>query len=101
MIGDYCSRCGECCSSSPLVRVTRRDTIKWYFTGRKDIMDSTRKENGIRHIRLRDNGECIYLSFDYEGLAVCDIYDSRPLLCRMHPLSPDKRSANRTPSCTA
>jgi len=56
IITGSCKRCGKCC----------------YFLDKRPELGGTRKP-------------CEHLSFDAEGLAVCNIYENRPDICRDFP----------------
>lgn len=95
--GDYsyvCIRCGHCCSTGPNISLTGYDVIR---------LASYRGVHWADFIRLYTNvivadvfpfvaltgvgkGICPFLRRD-SGVAVCSVYDARPMRCRLYPLT--------------
>jgi len=73
--GYTCKRCGTCCSSFEHwdnLSELKKMAIK---------MSSPQAEEFMKRIQ---NGRCPYLSFD-NGMAKCNNYENRPLMCRNFP----------------
>lgn len=81
-----CNGCKACCIHE-LVILTPRDRRTDYVT-----IETVNPLNGEPAFRLphKDNGECVYL-----GPRGCEIYDSRPEMCRAYDCGAHFRSMSR------
>lgn len=91
-----CKRCGKCCSEF-LIRQTvaapdevTKDNLKgltFFINAHKDtwVMDTIDQGDGTYEMTiLVRNNPCCHLVFDESGLAGCEIYETRPYICRKY-----------------
>lgn len=86
-----CTRCGKCCISlGRHIRITK-STSQFSHTLHVKVSGETRPvlvEPGYRDLFLSrsapsyENGWCPFLRKTGDGIHVCTIYSSRPLICR-------------------
>lgn len=82
-----CRRCGACCQVDMIAYVCSGDMERWEKEGRQDIISRIRG-NDVMWFggRIVDKSgvvvtKCTFLKWDSQ-LALCEIYDTRPMVCR-------------------
>ncbi len=85
---NLCGSCRNCCKGT-LIRVFSDDIDRWRREGRYDIILCLETWTGGNAflIHKKDSDECIFLSDDG-----CEIYDTRPRVCRLFPRSESQAS---------
>ena len=78
-LGWECLRCGLCCSTLR-VRLLDEEVNKY----KKRYGDVIEYIDGKPFLKHKKNGGCIFLEYK-NNLAVCKIYEDRPLACRIYP----------------
>ncbi|MCU0821614.1 MAG: YkgJ family cysteine cluster protein [Spirochaetes bacterium] len=82
-----CRRCGICCKADMVAYASDTDIRRWEREGRSDILSLARDRQhiwaGDRIIDADGSAlqTCTFLSWN-NGVAVCSIYETRPILCR-------------------
>ncbi len=92
-----CTQCGNCCTGSPGYVAVSEDEGKAIAKVLKipygDFLAGyTRKEGqgrSLREIETERGHDCVFLDFDEHGLAICKVYQARPVQCRTFPWWPE------------
>lgn len=92
-----CTQCGACCTGGPgYVAVSEdesRAIAKVLGIPLEDFLTKyTRKEGqgrSLREFKTQRGHDCVFLDFDAQGLAICKVYQARPLQCRTFPWWPE------------
>jgi hypothetical protein len=74
-----CTRCGACCQAFGII-----ESGKWL----NDVMPGVTEDHGLGYptMTVRDDGSCICLNREKDGITGCLIYDQRPEICiRLKP----------------
>ena len=79
---EFCNEknCSDCCFD-PKVPLLNEDINRIIMYGYYDAF-FVDEENGIKTLRTRDDGSCVFLN---KSTGQCDVYRSRPERCRLNP----------------
>ncbi len=81
-------KCGLCCIKY-IVKLTKKDIINIKKLGYDEdyFVEEDKFLGGKTRfvLKKKDNGWCIFLSKDKKGIYSCEIYNSRPSVCRRYP----------------
>ena len=90
-----CVRCGRCCAGPEegYVWVTREEIAaiaEFLGMAEDDFRNRYVRRVGWRHslVERAGNKDCIFLTYDANGLSACAIYPVRPVQCRTWPFWP-------------
>lgn len=87
-----CDRfCGKCCIKLT-IRVNKSDIKKIKNLGydENEFLDSDPIDTNKFVLKKKENGHCIFLGKDKEGMFTCKIYDNRPKTCQKYPFFNNK-----------
>jgi len=92
-----CRRCGWCCRNV-VINIAYSDIVRWFNEGRNEILQEVsfidnypKKGTGgfyIAKTSFNPKQPCPFLGSE-NGLAVCSIYETRPIVCRDFPYGRD------------
>lgn len=92
-----CTQCGNCCTGGPGYVAFTEDEGKAIakvlgISHERFLKDYTKREGGGRSLKENKTHrgyDCVFLDFDEQGLAICKVYQARPLQCRTFPWWPE------------
>lgn len=92
-----CTQCGNCCTGAPgyvaVSETESRAMASALGIPHDDFLKRyTRKEGhgrSLREVKTERGNDCVFLDFDARGLAICKVYQARPLQCRTFPWWPE------------
>jgi len=73
-----CNRCGYCCTL--ITKITFLEKLRIMLRGHFNFTD----KDSTGRVLKRVNGDCTFLTRK-DGLAICNIYNIRPQVCRDFP----------------
>ena len=76
-----CARCGKCCGF--VVNLSKADLARLKGAG-VDEKDVVERKLGVAILKHVDD-KCVFLKWDADGKAACDVYAHRPYICRRFP----------------
>jgi Fe-S-cluster containining protein len=81
---EFCddNNCSECCFDAR-VPLLNEDINRIVMHGFYDVY-FVEEDHGIKTLRKRDDGSCVFLNKQAGG---CEVYDSRPEKCKLSPYS--------------
>ena len=89
-----CKRCATLCCKLGGPALTRKDSEQIENKGysAKDFLEPVSRDTSppfpYGNMKNREDGSCIFLEFDSKlDFYKCNIYEFRPLLCRLYPFS--------------
>jgi Fe-S-cluster containining protein len=90
-----CRLCAACCKRGPFVQLDADEiALLEPASGlRGDLFtDDAGDESGRRFLRMKRQGECIFLEAA-GGAHACGVYDARPAICREYPRTQPQKAA--------
>ena len=84
---DVCKKCAECCKHYPFVELSDDEVISLQkSTGMQADGFTNRKGAEFKEyfLKFQNNGYCLFLN-EKDGIFSCDVYGSRPQICRNFP----------------
>lgn len=77
-----CEKCGECCIKY-IVKISKADIEKIKKLGYGEFVLWDEHISGF--VLKKNDGRCVFLDKDNDGLYSCKIYENRPDVCKMYP----------------
>jgi len=96
-----CQRCAVFCCKCGGPRLLPKDVADLKQSGKSQVPSTIAHESTLQN---KEDGSCIFLTADLEGVFACKVYDSRPTLCRVYPfqferIGENSFSMNLIPCC--
>jgi Fe-S-cluster containining protein len=96
-----CKRCASLCCKLGGPVLTKKDVDLIVSAGylledflEPKNMNEKERPSVYGSLKSRNDGSCIFLKANEEKNAKCNIYDSRPILCRLYPFTFEKIHSN-------